>query len=151
MIWLLLFSAKCLYLQMIPNFTTELEDKVDSYTIYSMARTPDDIIQLQEDINKLVEWANKWQMSFKVDKSFVMHIRQNIMQSNYNMYNQQLPSTDQQRDLGINITKDLKWQKQIEKSYKTAYRELGFVPSNFRYKSKELNLPLYKSLVCLHL
>ena len=36
------------------------------------------------------------------------------MQSNYNMPRQQLPTTDQQRDLGI-ITKDLKWQKQTEK------------------------------------
>ena len=28
------------------------------------------------------------------------------------MSNQQLPTTDQQRDLGIIIMKDLKWQKQ---------------------------------------
>ena len=64
-----------------------------------------------EDVIKLVEWANKWQMSFNVDKCsvFVMHIGHNNMQVNYNMSNQQLPTTDQQRDLGIVITKDLKW------------------------------------------
>ena len=39
------------------------------------------------------------------------------MQGNYNMSNQQLPTTDQQRDLGIIITKDPKWQKQTEKSF----------------------------------
>ena len=54
------------------------------------ARNPDDTMELQEDINKLVEWANKWQMSFNVDKCFVMHIGHNNMQSNYNMSNQQL-------------------------------------------------------------
>ena len=75
-----------------------------------------------------------------------MHIRHN-MQSNYNMSNHQLPTTDQQRDLGIIITKDLKWQKQTEKSYKTANRVLGFTARNFRYKNKELILPLCKSLV----
>ena len=26
-------------------------------------RNPDGIMELREDINKLVEWANKWQMS----------------------------------------------------------------------------------------
>ena len=95
-----------------------------------------------KDINKLVEWANKWQISFNVDKCSVMHIGHNNMQSNYSMSNQQLPITDQQRDLGIVITKDLKWQKQTEKSCKTANRVLWFIAHNFRYKNKELILPL---------
>ena len=85
-------------------------------------------------------------MSFNVNKCSVMHIGHNSMQSNYNMSNQQLPTTDQQRDLGIFITKDLKWRKQTEKSLKTAKRVLGFIALNFRYKNKELILPLYKSL-----
>ena len=73
------------------------------------------------------------------------------MHGNYNMSNQQLPTTDQQRDLGIIITKDLKWQTQTEKSCKTANRVLGFIARNFRYKNKELIVPLYKSLVRQHL
>ena len=81
----------------------------------------------------------------------VMYIGHNNMQSNYNMSNQQLPAKDQQRDLGIIITKDLKWQKQTEKICKTANRVLGFIVRNFRYKNKELILPLYKSLVRTHL
>ena len=108
-------------------------------------------MELQEDINKLVELSYKWQMSFNVDKCSVMHIGHNNMQTNYNMYNQQLTTTDQQRDLGIIITKDLKWQKQTEKSCKTANRVLGFIARNFGYKNKELILPLYKSLVRPHL
>ena len=62
-----------------------------------------------------------------------------------------MPTTDQQRDLGIIITKDLKWQKQPEKSCKTANRVLGFIARNLRYKNKELILLLYKSLVRPHL
>ena len=90
-------------------------------------------------------------MSFNVDKCSVMHIGHNNMQSNYNMSNQQLPTTDQQRDLGIIITIDRKWLKQTEKSCRTANRVLGFIARNFRYKNKELILTLYKSLVCPHL
>ena len=73
------------------------------------------------------------------------------MQSNYNMSNQQMPTTDQQRDLAIIITKDLKWQKQTEKSCKTANRVLGFIARNFIYKNKELIIPLYKFQVRPHL
>ena len=69
------------------------------------ARNPDEKMDLQEDINRLVEWANRWQMSFNVDICSVMHIGHNNIQSNYNISNQQLPPTDQQRDLGIIITK----------------------------------------------
>ena len=108
-------------------------------------------MELQEDINKLVEWANKWQLSFNVDKCSVMHIGHNNIQSNYNMSNQQLPTTDQQKGLGIIITKDLKWQKQTEKSCKTANRVLRFIAGNFWYKNTKLIYPLYKSLVHPHL
>ena len=107
---------------MIPNF--------------ARARNPDDIMELQEDINKLFEWANKWQMNFNVDKCSVMHIGHNNMQGNYNMSNQQLPTTNQHRDLGIIITNGLKWQKQTEKSCKTANTVLGFIAGNFRYKKQ---------------
>ena len=72
------------------------------------------------------------------------------MQGNYNMSNQQLPTTDQQRDLGIIITMDLNWQKQTGNIFKAPNRVLWFVDRNFRYKNKELVLPLYKSLVRPH-
>ena len=59
---------------------------VDDTNLCHGARNPDDIMELQEDIiNKLVEWANKWQMSFNVDKCSVMHIGHDNMRSNCNM------------------------------------------------------------------
>ena len=124
----------------------------DDTKLCDRTRNRDDIIELQEDINELVEWANKWQMSFNVYKCSVMHIGHNNKEkNNYNMSTQYLPITDQQCDLGIIITKYLKWEKQTEKSCKTANSELGFIALNFRYKNKELILPLYKSLVRLYL
>ena len=53
----------------------------------------DDIMELQEDTNKLVEWANKCQMSFNADKCSVMHIGHNNVQGNNNMSNQQFSTT----------------------------------------------------------
>ena len=52
------------------------------------------------------------------------------MQGYYNMSNQQFPTAGQQRDLGIIITKVLKWQEQTEKICKAADRVLGFSASN---------------------
>ena len=80
-----------------------------------------------------------------------MHIGHNNIQHNYTMANQQLKLIEGQRDLGITIARDLKWQNQTEKSCKTANRVLGFIARNFNYKITELMFPLYKSLVRPHL
>ena len=89
------------------NVVSKMSKFEDDTKLCHIARNPDDIMELQEEINKLVKLANKWQISFNVDKCSVMHIWHNNMKSNYNMSNQQLPTTDQQRNLGIIITKDL--------------------------------------------
>ena len=86
-------------------------------------------------------------MNFSIDKWVVMHIGHNNIQHNYTMANQQLIATEKQRDLLITITRDLKLQKQTEKGCKTANRALGFIARNFNYKSTELLLSLYKSIV----
>ena len=65
-------------------------------------------------------------MKFNVDKCAVMHIGHNNINGNYTMTNQQLQVTEQQRDLGIIITKvpSFKWQQQTEKICKTTNRVL---------------------------
>ena len=90
------------------NIVSKMSKFEDDTKICHRFRNPDDITELKKDINKLVEWANKWKLNFNVDKCSVMHIRHNNVQGNYSMSNQQLPTTDQQRDLGIIITKDRK-------------------------------------------
>ena len=117
----------------------------DDNKLRHRARHPNDIMELQEDMNKIVEWATKWPTNLNVYKCSVMQIGQKNNLGNYSMSNQQLLTTDQQRDLGIIITKDLKWQKQTEKTCKTANRVLGFIALKLRKYNKEQILPVYKS------
>ena len=63
-------------------------------------------------------------MNFSVDECSVMYIGHNNTHGDYSMFNQQLPPTDQQRDLRIVISKDFKCQKQTDKSCKTANKVL---------------------------
>ena len=86
-------------------------------------------------------------MNFNVDKCSEMHIEHNNVHGNNNMSNQQVLTTDQEWDLGIIITNELKWQKGTENNCKTVARVLGFISLNFRNKNKELILPLHESLV----
>ena len=45
-----------------------------------ISRNSNDTRELQEDINKIVEWADKWEMNLSVNKCSVMHIRHNNTQ-----------------------------------------------------------------------
>ena len=97
----------------------------DDTKLYPRAGDQDDITELQEDINKLVEWESKCEIIFDIDKCSVMHIEHNNTQGNYNMSNQQFPRTEQHLDIGIINTKDIKFQKQTEKIYKTEKEYCG--------------------------
>ena len=89
------------------NIVNKISKFVDDTRLCHRARNPDDIMELEEDINKLVEWVNKWKMNFNVEIQCSMF-------SNF-------------------ITKDLKCQKQTERSCKSANRVLWFIARNFRY------------------
>ena len=170
-----------LFLMYINDLHNSIVSKISKLTddtkLCHSSRHPDEVLELQEDIlDELLEI--KWQMNFNVDKCAVMHIGfiilyiilNNIQHTimlyvatiiqlcciqlcciTYNIRNQQLIATEEQRDLGITITEDLKWQKRTEKNCNTGNRVLGFVASNFNHKSTELMFPLYKSLVRPHL
>ena len=47
---------------------------VDDTKIFKKVRCSTDCSQLQADLDKLVLWAQKWQMVFNVDKCKVMHV-----------------------------------------------------------------------------
>ena len=59
--------------------------------------------------------------------------------------------TPEQKDLGIIIDNKLKFSKQCVEASKKANRMLGFISRTFDYKSEDIILPLYKSLVRPHL
>ena len=105
----------------------------DDTKLCHSSRHTEEVLELQEDLQRLADWAKKWQMNFNVDKCAVIHIGHNNIQQNCTMTNQQLIATEEQRYLGITITKDLMWQKRTEKSSKTANIVLGFIARNFNY------------------
>ena len=120
----------------------------DDTKLCHWASNPDDITELSWEINKLVDCENKWQMSFNVDNCYVMQIGHNNIQSNYNVSNQQLPITEQQQDLRIITTKNLKNKQRKAAKLPTEY--WGSLPAISGTK-KKLILPLYKSIVRPHL
>ena len=58
---------------------------------------------------------------------------------------------EQEEDLGIIISKDLKFTRQCIKVEKKAQKLIGYIKRQFKYRNKEVVLQLYTSLVRPHL
>jgi len=75
---------------------------------------------LQEDLTKLYNWSQDWQMDLNVEKCKVMHIGPSNPEYKYLMNSHVLQEVNQEKDLGIMITSNLKSFSQVTEAYKKA-------------------------------
>jgi len=90
---------------------------------------------LQKDLDSMAEWSEEWLLRFNPEKCKVMYIGHNIKTQYYmkdNGINRRLMETDEERDLGIFITSDLKTSLQCMKAANKAVSVLGMVRRNFK-------------------
>ena len=67
-----------------------------------------------------------------------MHIRDRNPQANYSLLGNEIQSVDQEEDLGIVISKDLKFTKQSIKVEKKAQKLIGYTKRQFKLETKKL-------------
>lgn len=103
--------------------------------------------EIQIDLNTLEKWSNTWQMMFHPDKCKVMHIGHNNKKRNYFIGGQQIKKVDNEKDLGIVVSEDLKSKKHVAKTAKKGNQLLGMIKRTMTCKNKNNILNLYKTLV----
>ena len=87
--------------------------------------------RLQNDLNKVVEWAEKWKMEFNIDKYKIMHQGYNNPKNIYSMGNTTLNATEEERDLGEIIDNKLDFGKHIKTIVARANKVLGLIRISF--------------------
>ena len=97
------------------------------------------------------EWPKKWQMPFNLDKCKIMHIGHKNKNEKYELLGKEIESVQQEKDLGVVITNDLKSSNQCIEAVKKAQKLLGYIKRQFRTRNKETILTLYNALVRPHL
>ena len=80
-----------------------------------------------------------------------MHFRFNNIGESMEFGGKSLVSHTSQKELGIIVQSNLKVDMQCNKTACKANRRLGMIKRNFRFKSRSVMLPLYKSTVRPHL
>ncbi len=106
---------------------------------------------LQDDLNKISVWSARWEMPFSIKKCHILQVGTRNIKYDYEMSSEKLKSVHCVKDLGVMITLNLKFSQQCKEAVGKANRILGFIKRNFSFKNKDIILPLYNSLVRLHL
>ena len=133
------------------NIFSNIVKFADDTKISGLANSVVNCNTLQDSLNRIITWCETWGMDLNIDKCTYLSIGSKNINFTYNMKGKPLNKTNEQKDLGVKISSNLKFSKQCSESSKKANKVLGLISRSFDYKSKEVILPLYKSLVRPHL
>ena len=124
-------------------FVNDLPDSVtsgnvatfaDDTKVFKVVNSCDDVLELHSDLNRLGSCADNMGLSFNSKKCKVMHItrKRKPPESAYHLGGSPLVYTKTEKDLGVWISDNLYWSKQVSEACSRANRPLGFVRTNSR-------------------
>ena len=115
-----------LFLIYINDFEDDISSKVlkfaDDTKVFRKVTNDTDKQSLQDDLDKLVKWSEKWQMLFNFGKCKCIHIGHGNMDEEYKMGDAVLGRTTQEKDLGVTFSADMKVSEQFRIALKSNSR-----------------------------
>lgn len=83
-------------------------------------RSEEDRLALQQTLDDMVEWADRWGMLFNIPKCKIMHVGYGNPKFEYKMRDTALAETKEERDIGVVMVRNLRPKAQSEKAARTA-------------------------------
>ena len=133
------------------SITSNVLKFADDTKLFRKVNTDGDKQHLQNDLDRLVKWSEKWQMLFNFGKCKCLHTGHRNLNVNYKMGDTVLGTTVKEKDLGVTISADVKVSEQCGIAASKGNQILGLIRRNITYKGKKLIIPLYKAIVRPHL
>ena len=133
------------------SITSNVLKFADDTKLFRKVNTDGDKQHLQNDLDRLVKWSEKWQMLFNFGKCKCLHTGHRNLNVNYKMGDTVLGTTVKEKDLGVTISADMKVSEQCGIAASKGNQILGLIRRNITYKGKKLIIPLYKAIVRPHL
>jgi hypothetical protein len=110
--------------------------------------------KVQEDLEKLYAWSEKWLMKFNVGKChhlFYSGKKKDDDSVQYRIGGEVIGRVQEEIDLGVTINDRGKNDSQCRKAAKNANAVLGMIRRTVKDRNRRTLVPLYKSLVRPHL
>ena len=133
----------------------------DDSKLLAVIKQDSDMFLLQDDIDRLVAWSNEWRLRFNFSKCKVMHFANRSSPTDLHFplrmschatgTSHFLECSRSERDLGIQIQHNLKWNDQIALAVAKANRTLGILNKAFKCWNIETLRTLFVTYVRPHL
>ena len=105
--------------------------------------------ELQDDINRLIEWSRKWELKFNTSKCKVMHFG-NHTSNSYTMLNF-IEFITEEKDLGVTIDHKLNFSSHVVTQVKTTNKMMDLIRRSYTHLDITSFRYLFSSLLRLHL
>ena len=123
------------YLNDLPEVVnSELLLFADDTKIFRQVYSRDDASLLQEDIDALTQWSDKWLLKFNIDKCHVLTLGRfnNIRYTHrYFLYSEELEHVFEEKDLGVTMDMELSFEDRISTKIKKANGIMGLIRRSF--------------------
>ena len=106
-----------------------------------------DAEQMQANLDRICQWAERWEMRFNVKKCVVMHIGKKNIRYAYKMNGVVMEEVKEEKDLGVWTEEDMKPSKQCVMAANNANWALGQLSRAFHFRKASSLVPLYKTFV----
>lgn len=148
-----------IFINDLPEFcenSTDIYLFADDAKISKLIRSQSDQQLLQQSVDKIQQWSDKWKLKLNINKcKVVCYGRDRSTQGNYHMTIENkdiiLEQVDHFKDLGVIFDNHLSFQHHSNEKINKAYSILGIIKRNFTYLTPEALVQIYKSMVRSHL
>ena len=122
----------------------------DDTKIHAPINNIQDAIALQEDINDMELWSDIWLLNFHPDKCHVLIVgkHQNIVHAhNYTLNGIELEHVFDEKDLGVIVDSNLKFEEHLTEKAKKANTISGLIQRSFSHLDGKVFKTLFTSFV----
>ena len=127
-----------LFLTYINDLEDHISSKVLKYAddtkVFRKVTNDTDKQSLQDDLDKLVKWSEKWQMLLNFGKCKCIHIEHGNMDEEYKVGDAVLGRNTQEKDLGVTFSGDMKVSEQCGIAASKGNQILGLIRRTIMYK-----------------
>ena len=102
-------------------------------------------------IDELSNWSEKWKLKFHPGKCSVLHLGKTNKKTSYELNGQVLQASSSEKDLGVQIDDDLRFDEHIQAKTSKARQIWGMIRRTFTFIDTETFPLLFKALVRPHL
>ena len=139
---------------LLDNITSEGLMFADDTKIFRQITSREDAMELQSDLNKLEQWSEKWELKFNAGKCHVLTLGkfENIQYAHrYTVSDNELEHVPDEKDLGVTIDGELKFEEHIANKIRIANGIVGQIRRSFSYLDCETFRRIYIAFVRPHL